>query len=171
MSCDYRVRQPLLFIKRNLHLSSLYASLKIIPSSKKVMQSSSFKIGMNETALGTGVPYWIKVKNNCGCIYFQGSLTILSGPDGEDGGTAPGGVGVPAEHSFWSSSRSQGQRQPLNVYNFTGRRKDVLFSYLTGWPSGRIGREQREGSNFLLKDSELGKVLLLTHGLLQINFV
>ena len=48
---------------------------------------------------------------------------------------------------------------------------DVLYSYLTGWPSGRIGREQREGSNFLLKDSELGKVLLLTHGLLQINFV
>ena len=64
------------------------------------MQSSSFKIGMNETALGTGVPYWIKVKNNCGCIYFQGSLTILSGPDGEDGGAAPSGVGVPAEHSF-----------------------------------------------------------------------
>ena len=25
------------------------------------MQSPGFKIGMNETALGTGVPYWIKV--------------------------------------------------------------------------------------------------------------
>ena len=25
------------------------------------MQSPAFKIGMNETALGTGVPYWIKV--------------------------------------------------------------------------------------------------------------
>ena len=25
------------------------------------MQSPDFKIGMNETALGTGVPYWIKV--------------------------------------------------------------------------------------------------------------
>ena len=28
----------------------------------QVMQSPGFKIGMNETALGTGVPYWIKVK-------------------------------------------------------------------------------------------------------------
>ena len=64
------------------------------------MQSPGFKIGMNETALGTGVPYWIKVN----IVLFPGSFSRdfcenpLKGPDGEDGGTASGRAGFPAQH-------------------------------------------------------------------------
>ena len=64
------------------------------------MQSPGFKIGMNETALGTGVPYWIKVNIALLKESFLGDFceNRLKGPDGEDGGTASGGAGFSAQH-------------------------------------------------------------------------
>ena len=83
----------------------------------QVMQSPGFKIGMNETALGTGVPYWIKGWTVVVKVfwlaflffYFLGFLTFYSpGSDGEDGGAASGRAGLPAEHPLWSRVCPQG---------------------------------------------------------------
>ena len=54
---------------------------EFLPTLHQVMQSPGFKIGMNETALGTGVPYWIKVNIalHSESFYWENPF---EGPDG-----------------------------------------------------------------------------------------